>query len=318
MKLLTRSDFDGLMCAVLLKHLDLFDEIKYVHPKDIQDGSVEVSSEDILANIPFVPGCGMWFDHHSSEEERGVLKGHFFKGSSWPAPSCARVIYEYYGGDDGDLRKFRSMIAWADKCDSAYFTKDEILHPEGWVLLSFLMDPRTGLGYHKEYRISNYQLMLSLVDHLQNEDVDSILELPDVQERVIRYREHQKIFEDYMFRHSKMMGDVVVTDLRGVDDQIPGNRHVVYALFPEATISIRIFDGKNKEFCVFSVGHSILKRGSDVNVGKILLNYGGGGHFKVGTCQVPYSEADRVLSEMLCSMGVILNPKEHLSFCGEK
>ncbi|HOO63646.1 MAG TPA: exopolyphosphatase [Synergistaceae bacterium] len=299
MRLLTRSDFDGLMCAVLLKELGLYEEIKYVHPKDIQDGKVEVSSEDMLVNIPFVPGCGMWFDHHTSEEERGLMKEHAFEGSSWPAPSCARVVYEYYGGDTGTLGRFRSMISWADKCDSAQFTREEILNPKGWVLLSFIMDPRTGLGYHKEYRISNYSLMEELVEHLRYQNIEAILELPDVQERILRYREHQKPFEDYMRKHSRAEGNAIITDLRGTDEHIPGNRHVIYALFPDQNISLRVFDGKNREFCVFSVGHSILNRTSGVDVGKLLLRYGGGGHFRVGTCQVPYEEAEKVLREML-------------------
>ncbi len=306
MRLLTRSDFDGLMCAVLLRELGLYEEIQYVHPKDIQDGKVEVSSRDVLVNIPFVPGCGMWFDHHTSEEERGLMKEHPFEGASWPAPSCARVVYEYYGGNMGKLGKFRSMVSWADKCDSAQFTPQEILDPQGWVLLSFIMDPRTGLGYHKGYRISNYQLMEELVEHLLYQDIEAILDLPDVQERIRRYREYQKPFEEYMLRHSRTVGNAIVTDLRGSEEHIPGNRHVIYALFPDQNISLRIFDGKNREFCVFSVGHSILNRTSGVDVGRLLLHYGGGGHFRVGTCQVPYEEAERVLEEML----QVINRKE--------
>ena len=299
MRLLTRSDFDGLMCAVLLRELGLYEEILYVHPKDIQDGKVEVTPGDMLVNIPFVPGCGMWFDHHTSEEERGLMKEHPFEGASWPAPSCARVVYEYYGGNTGKLGKFRSMVAWTDKCDSAQFTREDILNPQGWVLLSFIMDPRTGLGYHKEYRISNYKLMEELVEHLLYQDIYEILEMPDVRERIVRYREHQKAFEEYMLRYSRAEGNAIITDLRGVENPLPGNRHVIYALFPDQNISIRVFDGRNREFCVFSVGHSILNRTSGTDVGKLLLCYGGGGHFRVGTCQVPYEEAERVLEEML-------------------
>jgi nanoRNase/pAp phosphatase (c-di-AMP/oligoRNAs hydrolase) len=286
------------MCAVLLKELDMYDEIKFVHPKDIQDNLIEVTDQDILVNIPYVPGCGMWFDHHTSEQERGIADGVEFKGSSWPAPSCARVIYDFYGGDE-KLGKFKEMLEAADKADSAQFTRDEILNPTRWVMLSFIMDPRTGLGRYRDYRISNYQLMMILIDELRTKGVDDILSIEDVQERVRRYDEHKPHFLQMMFEYSTAEGDVIVTDLRDAPETYVGNRHVIYALYPYQNISIRIFDGKDKEFCVFSVGYSILNRSSTVDVGSLMLKYGGGGHKAVGTCQVPYPDADRVLSEML-------------------
>ncbi len=298
MRLLTRSDYDGLMCAVLLKELDMYDEIKFVHPKDIQDGQVPVTDQDILVNIPYAAGCGIWFDHHTSEEERGAAQEGSFVGARWPAPSCARVIYEYYGGDE-KLGKFKEMLEAADKADSAQFTRDEILNPTRWVLLSFIMDPRTGLGRYRDYRVSNYQLMLELIENLRTMGVDEILALPDVQERVNRYEEHKSHFLQMMFEYSRAEGDVIVTDLRDIPETYVGNRHVIYALYPYQNISIRVFDGKDKEFCVFSVGYSILNRTSTVNVGSLMLKYGGGGHEAVGTCQVPYEKADEILEEML-------------------
>ncbi|MDR1966844.1 MAG: exopolyphosphatase [Synergistaceae bacterium] len=298
MRLLTRSDYDGLMCAVLLKELNMYDEIKFVHPKDIQDNLIGVTDQDILVNIPYVPGCGIWFDHHTSEQERGIADGVKFEGSCWPAPSCARVIYEYYGGDE-KLGKFKEMLEAADKADSAQFTRDEILNPTRWVMLSFIMDPRTGLGRYRDYRISNYQLMMILIDELRTKGVNEILAIEDVQERVRRYEEHKPNFLQMMFEHSTAEGDVIVTDLRGVPETYVGNRHVIYALYPYQNISIRVFDGKDKEFCVFSVGYSVLNRTSTVDVGSLMLKYGGGGHKAVGTCQVSYDDAERVLSEML-------------------
>ena len=298
MRLLTRSDYDGLMCAVLLRELDLYDDLQFVHPKDIQDGVINVTPQDILVNIPYVPGCGMWFDHHTSEAERGVADGAEYVGASWPAPSCARVIYEYYGGEE-KLGKFKEMLEAADKADAAQFTRDEILNPTGWVMLSFIMDPRTGLGRYRDYRISNYQLMLMLIEELRTKGVEEILALPDVQERVHRYEEHKPHFLQMMFEYSRAEGDVIVTDLRDVPETYVGNRHVIYALYPYQNISIRVFDGKDKEFCVFSVGYSILNRTSTVDVGSLMLKYGGGGHKAVGTCQVPYEEAERILKEML-------------------
>jgi oligoribonuclease NrnB/cAMP/cGMP phosphodiesterase (DHH superfamily) len=286
------------MCAVLLKELEKYDEIKFVHPKDIQDGLIPVTKEDILVNIPYVPGCGFWFDHHTSEAERGLAGEGEFEGSSWPAPSCARVIYEYYGGD-GKLGRFKEMVVATDKADAAQFTRDEILNPSRWELLSFIMDPRTGLGRYRDYRISNYQLMLTLIEELRTKTVDEILQIEDVQERVRRYEDHKPHFLQMMFEYSTAEGDAIVTDLRDVPETYVGNRHVIYALYPYQNISIRIFDGKDKEFCVFSVGYSILNRSSTVDVGSLMLKYGGGGHKAVGTCQVPYEKAETVLEEML-------------------
>jgi oligoribonuclease NrnB/cAMP/cGMP phosphodiesterase (DHH superfamily) len=298
MRLLTRSDYDGLMCAVLLKELNMYEEIKFVHPKDIQDNLVPVSKEDILVNIPYVSGCGIWFDHHTSEAERGLSAQEKFEGASYPALSCARVVYEYYGGDE-KLGHFKEMVEATDKADSANFTRDEIMNPSRWVLLSFIMDPRTGLGRYRDYRISNYDLMIWLIDALRTKSVDEILLSEDVQERVRRYDDHKPHFLQMMFEYSSAEGDVIVTDLRGVEETYIGNRHVVYALYPYQNINIRIFDGKNKEFCVFAVGYSILNRTSTVDVGSLMLKYGGGGHKAVGTCQVPYDDADKILHEML-------------------
>jgi hypothetical protein len=298
MRLLTRSDYDGLMCAVLLKELGKYDEIKFVHPKDIQDGRVPVTREDMLVNVPFVPGCGWWFDHHSSEYVRGAFRGEDFQGESRPAPSAARVVYEFFGGAK-TLGRFAEMVDAADKCDSADFSVEDILHPRGWVLLSFVMDPRTGLGRWRDYRISNYQLMECLIDALRVHGVEEILTLPDVRERTDRYFEQEPLFRAMLLDHSRREGDAAVTDLRGVPETYVGNRHMIYALFPEANIDVRVFDGKERQFCVFAVGHSVLNRSSRVDVGALLLRYGGGGHPTVGTCQVPYAEADRVLGEIL-------------------
>jgi hypothetical protein len=299
MRLLTRSDFDGLMCAVLLKELDLFEEKKFVHPKDIQDGVIEVTNDDILVNIPYAPGCGMWFDHHTSEDARGLMYQFKYVGASWPAPSCARVIYEYYGGAKGRLARFKHMVMEADKCDSAHFTREEILNPGGMVLLSFIMDPRTGFGRYRDFRISNYQLMDCLIDYLRTMEIEEIMCIEDLQERVNLYSEHKDAFLQMMKDTSWAEGAAVITDLRGVEETYVGNRHVIYALFPDQNVSVRIFDGREKQFCVFSVGYSILNRTATVDVGKLMLKYGGGGHRRVGTCQVPYADVDRILKEII-------------------
>ncbi|MDH5638679.1 MAG: exopolyphosphatase [Nitrospinota bacterium] len=299
MRVLTRSDFDGLACCVLLKEVGAMDDVTFVHPKDIQDGKVAVSANDILANVPYVEGCGMWFDHHSSEEERHSIKD--FKGESRLAPSAARVIYDYYGGKEklGHLEEFVQNV---DKADSGQFTQEEILNPEGWVLLSFIMDPRTGLGRYRDYRISNYNIMMDMIGYCARKSIDEILAIPDVVERIERYNSQEKEFEEMIKKHTTTDGAVIITDLRGLDEIKTGNRFVIYALYPEQNISIWLIDGRQKINAVFAVGHSILNRTSKTNVGSLMLRYGGGGHAKVGTCQAPYADAPRVLRELVEQM----------------
>ena len=297
MRLLTRSDFDGLACGALLKELGLIDDIKFVHPKDMQDGLVEVNENDVLANVPYVEGCGLWFDHHSSESER-LDSDLAFEGMSKLEDSAAHVIYEYYGGHER-LPHFAEMVKYVDKVDAAKLTKDEILHPEGWVLLGFIMDPRTGLGRFRNFRISNYQLMEELIEACRTQDIDEILANPDVAERVKLYFEQDALFKDMVCAHTTLHGNAIVTDLRGVETIYTGNRFLLYSLYPEQNISLWLVDGRGKQNCPIAVGHSVINRTSNTDVGALMLKYGGGGHHQVGTCQVDYDQADRVLEEML-------------------
>lgn len=296
MRLLTRSDFDGICCAVLLKDLGLMDEMVYAHPKDLQDGKFAVTKNDILANVPYVPGCGLWFDHHSSEQERQSFFGRY-EGRSTAAPSAARVICDYYGIEK--FARFADMLQYVDKVDSADLTEEEILDPAGWVLLGFICDPRTGLGYHKGYRISNLAFMNDLVDHIRTKTIDEILALPDTRERIVLYRENDQRARAFLKQCSRVEGPVLITDARGTTNIPPSNRFLVYSLFPETNISIRLIDGRGKEFCAISVGYSIINRTATVDVGSLMLKYGGGGHKVVGTCQVPYEKADGVLAELI-------------------
>jgi hypothetical protein len=296
MRLLTRSDFDGICCAVLLKELGLMDEMVYAHPKDLQDGKIAVGNNDILANVPYVPGCGLWFDHHSSENERLQLAGKY-EGRSTFAPSAARVINDYYSSDK--LSRFKEMLHFVDKVDSADLTEDEILNPTGWILLGFICDPRTGLGYHKNYRISNLAFMSDLVDHIRTKSIDEILSLPDTQERIAIYKENDQKAREFLKEHSRIEGSVLITDARGVVDLPPSNRFLVYSMFPTTNISVRMIEGKGKEFVSISVGYSILNRTASIDVGSLMLKYGGGGHKAVGTCQVPHNMADIVLKEIV-------------------
>ena len=296
MRLLTRSDYDGLACGALLKEIGLIDSWKFVHPKDIQDGLVEATDNDVLANIPYIPGCKLWFDHHVSENERlGEIK---YEGLSRKAPSCARIIYDYYGGAE-KFPLFAPMIEGVDKVDSGSLTADEILNPEGWVLLGFMMDPRTGLGRFRNFRISNYELMEYLIDACRTMNIDEILAIPDVKERVDLYFEQDALFKAMLLKYTKTDGNAIITDLRDVETIYTGNRFLVYSLFPEQNISLWIVDGRGKQNCPIAVGHSILNRTSKTKVGTLLLKYGGGGHDQVGTCQVDYDDATRVIGELV-------------------
>jgi nanoRNase/pAp phosphatase (c-di-AMP/oligoRNAs hydrolase) len=298
MRLLTRLDFDGLACGALLVHLGLVNEWEFVHPKDIQDGLITATGNDILANIPYMKGCNLWFDHHSSESERLGTKT-YFEGVSRKAPSCARVIYDYYGGDEKLGAHFGEMIRYVDKIDSGNLNVQEISHPHGWVLLGFLFDPRTGLGRFRDFTINNYDLMKELAPVLAEKDIDEILDLPDIQERIEVYKEQQGLFCEMVKQHAKPVGNAIFADLRGVDPIYAGNRFLIYTLFPEQNISLWVVDGVLKSNVAVTVGYSIIKRTATVDVGSLMLHYGGGGHTQVGTCQVPYEDADRIVAEVL-------------------
>ncbi|MDR0556344.1 MAG: exopolyphosphatase [Treponema sp.] len=299
MRLLTRSDFDGLACGAILECLGYVDEWKFVHPKDIQDGLVQATDNDILANIPYIKGCALWFDHHSSETER---LGHkvYFEGVSRKAPSCARVVYEFYGGDANPaIRRFSRMIEYVDKVDSGDLTPDEIIDPKGWILLGFIMDPRTGLGRFKNFSIGNYDLMEKLALACGSMRIEQILALPDVKERIELYFEHAESYKDMMREHAHIDDNVIVINLCGVEPVYAGNRFIVYTLFPEQNISVWVVDGKEKVNAAVTVGYSIINKTATVDVGSMLLKYGGGGHHQVGTCQVPYADLDRVVKEII-------------------
>ncbi|MDR0952026.1 MAG: exopolyphosphatase [Oscillospiraceae bacterium] len=300
MRLLTRSDFDGLACGAILNELGMIDSIKFVHPKDIQDGVLEVTKEDILANIPYVPGCGLWFDHHSSEHER-LGQNLDFEGESRRADSAARVIYEYYGGATR-LASLEEMVLFVDKVDSAKLTRNEIINPTGWVLLGFIMDPRTGLGRFRNFRISNIQLMQQLMEACRTQSIDEILSNPDVKERVELYFEQNELFKNMLTEHTTLHKNAILTDLRNVETIYTGNRFLLYSLYPNQNISLWVVDGRQKQNCPIAVGHSIINRTSKTDVGKLMLKYGGGGHLQVGTCQISYDDVDRVLAEMIAKI----------------
>ncbi|WP_432736362.1 exopolyphosphatase [Maridesulfovibrio sp. FT414] len=298
MRLLTRSDFDGLACAVLLKDIGIMDNWMFVHPKDVQDGKYPGDPNDIVANVPYIDGCGYWFDHHSSEDERLGMDINF-EGMSKNAKSAARVIWEYFGGHEKFGDKFDEMLYYVDKVDSGDLTVEEIESPTDWILLGFIMDPRTGLGRYRYFNVSNYQLMENLIDYCRALPIDEILDLPDVKERVKLYFDRDKEFRNMLEERVELFGNVAILDLREQEEIHPGNRFTLYSMYPQCNISIQIVWGKLKQNTVFSVGHSITNRTSKVDVGSVMLKFGGGGHRQVGTCQVPHADADAVLGQMV-------------------
>ena len=297
-RLVTRSDFDGLVCAVLLKHIDIIDDIKFVHPKDMQDGTVEITSSDIITNLPYVDGAHMVFDHHLSETIRnpGDRAEHIIDPN---APSAARVVWKYYGGHETFPTNWDEMMDAVDKADSAQFSAEEILHPRGWTLLNYLMDARTGLGRFHDFRISNYNLMMALIECCSSLTIDNILALPDVQERVDLYFEHAALFKEQVDRCSTVYGNLVVLDLRDEPTIYAGNRFMIYALHPETNISMHVMWGLNHQNTVFAIGKSILDRGSKTNVGELMLEHGGGGHEAAGTCQVSNESSASVQQQLI-------------------
>ncbi len=298
-RLVTRSDFDGLVCAVLLKQRGIIGDISFVHPKDMQDGKVEIGPRDITTNLPYVPGCYLAFDHHASEMIR--------LGSDRPAnliidpgaASAAGVVYRHFGGAEAFPDIAPSMMDAVDKADSAQFSVDEILNPDGWVLLNYLMDARTGLGRFRDFRVSNYQLMMELIDYCAAHSIEEILALPDVKERSDLYFAHREKAQEQIRRCAKVVGNLIVLDLRNEEPIFATNRFTIYAMYPETNISIHVLWGLKRQNTAFAIGKSIVNRSSHTDIGDLCLRYGGGGHHAAGTCQVEIDATDRVLGELI-------------------
>lgn len=296
-RLVTRSDFDGLVCAVLLKELEMIDDILFVHPKDMQDGKIEISGRDISTNLPYVPAVHLAFDHHHSETLRVGKPDNYI--CTPDAPSAARVVYDHFGGKNTFPTISDELMRAVDQGDAAQYVEEEILNPTGWTLLNFLMDARTGLGRFRNFRISNYQLMMALIDACRTHTIEQILELPDVKERVDLYFEHQGKFKEQLTRCSTVHQNLVVLDLRKEETIWPGNRFMIYALYPQCNISIHVLWGKQNQNTVFAVGKSILDKSSRTDIGELMLTFGGGGHIAAGTCQVENEKAEETLAELI-------------------
>ncbi len=296
--LYTRSNFDGLVCAALLKEIGLIDEVKFVHPKDVQDGKIQLGENDITASLPYCSGVYMAFDHHSSEAVRtkDVKENYIIEPA---APSSARIIYEYFGGQDRFSSSLHDLMDAVDKADCTNFSEEDVLNPEGWVFLNYLMDPRTGLGRFRNFNISNYNLMLKLVDLCPKKSITEIMEDPDVRERVVLYNEEQEKFKEQIKRCTKVDGNIAILDVRNEEVIHVGNRFMVYALFPECNISVHVFYGKQNQNTVFAVGKSIVNRSCPIDIGAMMYEYAGGGHMNAGTCQVDNDKADETLQSII-------------------
>jgi nanoRNase/pAp phosphatase (c-di-AMP/oligoRNAs hydrolase) len=298
-RLVTRSDFDGLVCAVLLNELNLIDDITFVHPKDMQDGKIAVTSRDITTNLPYVHGAHLVFDHHESETIRNSGRrsdNHIIEAH---APSAARVVYNYYGGKAAFPRITDEMMAAVDQADSAQYSHDDILEPRDWVLLNYMMDSRTGLGRFREFRISNYALMMDLIQYCRDHSIEEILALPDVQERVDLYYDQSARAREQLQRCATVIDNLVVLDLRDEETIWATNRFMIYAMYPQCNISIHVMWGLHQQNTVFATGKSILDRSSKTHVGNLMLEYGGGGHAAAGTCQVSNDKADQLLQTLV-------------------
>ena len=296
-RLVTRSDMDGLVCAVILKQVDLIDEIVFVHPKDMQDGTIEITSNDIITNLPYYENAHLVFDHHESEAMRNSEADNYFIDPK--APSAARIVYEYYGGSEKLPAVSTEMMLAVDKADAAQFSVEDILNPQGWELLSFLMDSRTGLGRFREFTVSNYQLMMDLIDYCIDHDIDQIMKLPDVVERVELFNKYADDFKEQLKKCSTIHDNLIVLDLREEETIYPGNRFMIYALNPDTNISIHALWGFKKQNTVFATGKSIVNRSSKTDIGALMFKYGGGGHNAAGTCQIENDKADDVLKELI-------------------
>jgi len=298
-RLVTRSDFDGLICALLLKEIDLIDDIKFVHPKDMQDGKIKITGRDITTNLPYVSTAHLSFDHHESEILRISGKRPDNHIIDPKAPSAARVVYNHYGGKARFPEVPEEMMTAVDKADSAQFTREEILFPKDWVLLNYLMDPRSGLGRFRHFRISNYDLMMMLIDYCKQHTIEEILALPDVKERVDLYFQHQKDSMHQIEECAKVLNKIVILDLRNQQEILTANRFIIYAMYPECNISIHVMWGLKKQNTVFAVGKSIVDRSSKTDIGELMLKYGGGGHKNAGTCQIENDKAEQILQELI-------------------
>jgi len=296
-RLITRADFDGVVCGALFNELEMIDDIVFAEPNDMQQGRVPVSDKDISANLPFVEGIHLCLDHHSSEIERVGEKDNLIIDAD--APSAARVVYRHFGGKEAFPNISEDLLNAVDQADSAQYTEEDILAPEKWTLLNFIVDPRTGLEGISGFSISHNGLLYDLMTYCRHNPIEEILALPDVVERVNAYQYQKEFSELQLVRCSTVHGNLVVVDLRDEDPIYTCNRFLIYALNPECNISMHLIPGTEGETTAISVGKSILDRSSKTNIGSLLLEFGGGGHKVAGGCKVKNEDAEAVIRQLI-------------------
>ncbi len=304
MRLVTRPDFDGIVCGALITALEDIDSYLFVEPKFMQDGAVDIRAGDIIANLPYHPACTLWFDHHFTNGaagfDRPVVAG---RGAFRMAPSAARVVYEYYSevpsgspryGSALDMMRTDRMTALlrdTDKIDGGTLTREDVLHPDGYVLISMTI-------YGKESAEEPY--WRRLIDLIRDRSLDEVLDDPEVRARCERILGLQEKLRRQLLERAELRGNVIYLDLRETEDLTDANRFLLYTLFPEGNISMKISrDPQRAHTTAISVGYNIFNTTSTVNVGEMLSRHGGGGHRVVGSCRVPEGEAGRAVDEIL-------------------
>jgi len=296
-KLVTRMDFDGVVCGALFNELEMIEDISFAEPQEMQAGKVAIDEHNITANLPYVEGVHLCFDHHVSESERiGDRDNHIINAS---APSAARVVYDYYGGAEKLPNISTELMAAVDQADSAQYNEEDVLAPEGWAMLNFVLDPRTGLERVKEFSIPKEELLIRLMTYCRHNPVEEILALPDVIERIEAYMLNSEFGELQVERCTKLRGKVAVTDVRNEDQIHMVNRFMVYALHPEVVASISIQPGTDANRSSIAAGKSIINRGSKANLGSMLLEFDGGGHANAGSCQVANDQVEQVVDTLV-------------------
>jgi hypothetical protein len=293
-RLVTRPDLDGLTCAVLLSRCETIDSVELVQPQDVTDRRVAIGPADVLANLPYHPSCGMWFDNHLLTDPK-AMPPTGFRGRYGKAPSAARLVYEHYVPGRPDLARYETLLAETDRLDSAQLTLEDVVAPSGYILVGLTLDARTGLGGPREY----FDLLLPAV---RERPMEEVVALPEVRERAARIRQQDQAFREAVLAHSRVDANVVVTDFRPLDAIPVGNRFLVFTLFPRATVAVRVQWGAGRQKVAVSTGRSIFNRTSRANLGVLMSLYGGGGHAGAGACTLPPETADARIVDIVSTL----------------
>jgi hypothetical protein len=331
MRLVTRADFDGLVCGALITKFENIDDYLFVEPKFMQDGLVEIRNGDVIANLPYHPDCTLWFDHHitntTPDFPTPIILG---KGGFRLAPSAARVVYEYYTelastrAGQGQIARFESatprnsrqrsrpfptteeilqflnterikfLLHEADRIDAGKLEREDVLNPQGYVLVSMTTDGR---------RAEDEPYWLRVIELLRDASLAEMMQDPEVASRCRQVLEAQEKLKAILLQRTRLDGNVIYCDLRGLKDIPDGNRFLVFTLFPEGNIQVKVAEDTQREnTTAISVGYNIFNPTSKVNVGELLQQYGGGGHKVVGSSRVPNEEAERAIREILAAV----------------